>query len=115
MKCPKFKIGDIVSHPQNLYKEHSGEIVEVDKILKKLDDYTGNFEIDGLCMKESDLDLIKHPYTFDGHTLIITIPAGIYNSKKEEKRVYKEHGYAYTIKSPLMLSIFSEKDLKKIS
>lgn len=112
LKKPKFKKGDVVSHPFNLYNETSGRIIEVERVYKRLDKYTGKFDPQGLVTRESDISSIAIPYTFDGETLTLTYPKGSLHGEREIVETAKFYGYAYTVESPKMRSVFSESSLK---
>lgn len=114
MKTPKFKKGDRVQHQLNLYNETTSEIVEVEKVFKRLDKHTGKFDPQGLVTRESDINSIKIPYTFDGETLTVTYPKGTLNRDRDIVEVAKFYGYAYVVESPKMRSVFSESSLKLI-
>lgn len=112
MKTPKFKMGDRVQHPLNLYNETTGQIIEVEKVFKRLDNYTGKFDPQGLVIRESDISSIAIPHTFDGETLTLTYPKGSLHRDREIVETAKFYGYAYTVESPKMRSVFSESSLK---
>lgn len=108
---PKFEIGNRVSHPETLYDETKGKIVEVERVYSELDE-DGNFEHRGLCTIESTIKSFCVPYTFDGETLVVTMPKSKFTSGYT--RTSKFHHYAYTVKTPKMRTIFSEKSLRRI-
>ena len=109
MKNPKFKVGNKVTHPHTLYNETEGEIVEVERVYAAVYD-NGAFEPRGLQHLESTIKSIQLPYRFDGKTLEVDMPADRFNSMAVTL-VSRFHGYAYTVKTPEMRSIFSEKRL----
>jgi len=112
---PKLKIGDHVSCPPTLYNETYGTITEVDEIFKMIRP-DGSFEPRGLCHLKSTIKDIAIPYEFDGETLTIHFPAGGYGNwtTPAHDMVSKFKGYAYTIKTPQMNSVFNESRLKVI-
>ena len=116
MKQPKYEVGQKVKlKKKTLYGETEGEIVRVEKIFQEIDE-SGNFNPDGLSTLESTIDSISIPYTFDGETLTVEFPAIECTNIiiKAKKRVSKFSGYAYTVETPKMNTMFSESTLIKI-
>jgi hypothetical protein len=117
MKEPKFKVGDEVNTPKNLYDETSGEVTQVEKIFQEVGD-DGKFDMDGLATLEDTIQSIKLPYKFDGETLNIRIPASTIKLRHGEMRenartrTSKFYGYAYTVTTDKMNSVFSEISLR---
>lgn len=104
MKQPKYSVGQTLQLLRpTLYDETKGEVTEVEKMFKRIDKYSGHFDPDGLVTRESDIETIKLPYEFDGETLKVN-----YDGRIETSKLY---GFAYTIKTPKMLSIYSESGL----
>ena len=115
MKQPKYKVGDAVQMKRKtLYGETTGEITRVEKVFQEVDAH-GNFDPDGLATLESTIESIAVPYTFDGETLTVESPQMDCGNIiiKARTRVSKFKGYAYSVKSPKMNTIYSEGSLKK--
>lgn len=116
MNSPKFKIGDRVSCPKTLYNEYEGEIIEIDKVFQDINP-DGTFDRDGLAILESTISFCKIPYEFDGETLKVHYPSSDIKLKdgfiheNAKTRISKFSGYAYTVKSTKMSSVFSERNL----
>jgi len=111
LSTPKYAIGDTVTCPKTLYNETEGEIVEVERIFKEWEN--GKFRRGGLCTSEDTIPLGCLPTTFDGVTLVVSYPKSILGEAKD--MVSKFYGYAYTIRTPKGLTVFSEKSLKKLN
>lgn len=119
-KPPKFKVGDIVTMPPNLFNETEGEITEVCKLLREVFSFDENqFDPDGLDIIESTIKDIKLPYSYDGRVLIITHPAesisltdGGKLFRPERIMKYKARTYCCTVKSPRLSTLISEGNLK---
>lgn len=122
-KEPKFAEGDKVSmHRKTLYGETEGVIVEVTKafrVVRRI--YSGGRAIpehDGLVTLERDIKQgnYKLPYRFDGVTLEVDFPESDYGSfvQKAYTSVSEFFEYCYTVKTKEMLTIYSERQLKKI-
>lgn len=118
---PKFQVGDEVKTPMNLYHETFGEVTAVEKIFQEVHSggaLDGTFDMDGLATLEHTIESIKLPYKFDGETLEIRIPASTIKLKHGEMRenartrTSKFYGYAYTVTTDKMNSIFSEESLR---
>lgn len=114
---PKFKITDKVKHPKDLYKDTQGEIYGIEKMYQECyshDDMT--FDPEGLTQLGSHIHNIQIPYTFEDDVLRVTFPEADYGSfiMKERTNVYRFSGYAYSVKSPQMNSLFSESSLRLI-
>lgn len=117
---PKFKIGDKVNCPRTLYDETRGEIVEITRLFRRIDIRTGEFERNGLDTLENTIRHIQLPYRFDGNTLEIDYPEEtikltnmtIHNKAKTETS--KFYGYVYTVQTPKMRTVFSERLLRHV-
>jgi hypothetical protein len=85
-------------------------------LYQEVDD-DGEFDRDGLATLERTIQSIKLPYEFDGETLKIRIPASTLKLKHGEMRenartrTSKFFGYACTVTTEKMNSVFSEEDL----
>ena len=114
-KLPKFKVGDIVTMSKStLYNETEGEIYKVEKVFKKLDNFALKngkevFERGGLNTLESDIKNGCLPYTFDGTYLVVDF--GENNQWIRGKQTSKFYGYCYSVKTPKMNTLYSEKTL----
>lgn len=121
MKEAKFKIGDKVNHPKDLYGDTSGKIYEVDRCFKKVDE-NNNFIPDALEITESNIKSgFAVPYKFDGETLTFNMPKDTMkfsNGSKlvtpAHKEIFKPFKWVYSVKSPKMNTLFSERSLRKI-
>jgi hypothetical protein len=112
---PEFKVNDkVISKKPTLYGETEGKVTEVGKIFMELDSHTGTFKRGGLATEERDIKSIQIPYEFDGETLKVHYPEDDYGQWIEKARteVSKFYGYAYTVKTPKMLTLFAESSLK---
>ncbi len=119
-KEPKYGIGTRVKTPRDLYNCTEGEIVERERLYQTVD-RNGNFDMDGLCTLEHTISSICLPYTFDGETLVITYPKNVIKladgdelHEAEKTRTAKFFGWAYTVDSGKMRSVFSERSIKPI-
>jgi len=118
-KSPKFKVGDAVKHPKTLYDETEGTVVKIDRIFQET--YAdGTFNMDGLADIESTIHSCVLPYRFDGKTYEVDFPAetikctdGTFHRNAYTK-VSKFFGYAYTVETPKMRTLFSERSLRKM-
>jgi len=116
MKQAIFKIGDKVSmRRKTLYGETEGEIVSIQRTYQETWE-DGSFRYEGLCHLENDIKSILLPHTFDGETLTIDYPQRDFGGfiKKANTHVYKFSGYSYSVKTLRVLTLYSEKTLKKI-
>lgn len=104
---PKYNEGETVTMKSpNLYGEKVGVITRVERIYRDLDKYTGKIDPHGLSTAEGTISSISLPYEFDGETLVVKYPDG-----KERKAIFT--GYAYTIKSAKMNSMYPESGLSR--
>ena len=112
---PKFQIGNAVRmSKKTLYDETEGMISEVEKVFQELHRNSDEIDTDGLMIRESDIKNICLPYEFDGEKyLSIQYSSDITCSVNRTKK-YKFCGYAYTITTPKMSSIYPEKSLRLI-
>lgn len=108
---PKYKVDETVTlKSPTLFKEWEGKVVEVQRLFKRLNS-AGKFDPHGLVTRESEIESIKLPYTLVDDVLTVTYPSdGPFGGRTEKSAFY---GYAYTIKTPKMLSIYSESGLTK--
>lgn len=117
-KNPKFEIGDKVSmKSKTLYGENVGVVQEITKVFKAVTRVrNGNSfdEIDGLVHFEKEIGGIRLPYRFDGVTLEIDYPQQDFGGfiQKAFTTISEFNGYAYTIKTDKMLTVYSERQLK---
>ncbi len=112
MKNPKFKVGDRVTHKKDLYDQTKSKVTAVEKLFKEVDS-DNNFVKGGLTTLETTIPSIQLPYKFDGDTLIVTHEYNIKVAPYEHKS--KFYGYAYSVTNSKMTTIFSEKDLRRVS
>lgn len=112
-KKPLYNVGDKVNTPKNLYKETEGEITEIERLYKEVDE-NGRFVCDGLVTAEGTIQSIVLPHTFDGQTLVVNHPETDYGSfvRKAFVMTSKFYGYAYTVKSTKILTIWNEKRIR---
>lgn len=119
-KKAKFEIGQKVNmSTKTLYGEVEGVIVERTKIYKvvtRISNGRSFPETNGLVHEERRIDSICLPYRFDGNTLEIDYPEKDYGSfiQKAFTTISEFYGYSYTIKTPKMLTSYSERQLRKI-
>lgn len=117
---PKFEIGDLVTCPPDLYKCTQGQIVERERIFQEL--YPdGTFDPTGLSTLESTFSSFCVPWRVEGDLLYVTMPAsdiklsnGGRYTQPECVELSRFKGWAYTVESDKMRSVFSEKSLKSI-
>lgn len=111
---PKFKVGDKVITPANLYKETKGTIIELDRIFQEVEPGTDIFVNDGMRHSERSIKSICLPYTFDGETLIVEYPEQDLGGAiiKAHKTESKFRTYAYVVKTPKILTGWIESKIK---
>lgn len=115
--APKYSIGQTVKCPPTLYNEKEGKIVDIEKIFQEVNK-DGTFNMDGLATLERTIQHCCLPCRFDGKTLEVDHPEStmkltngtIYH--KAYTRVSKFYGYAYTIQTKEMRSLFNEEQIK---
>jgi len=98
-----------------LYGEREGVITEVRRMYKRLDKYAlaqGSeiFDKKGLVTFEDTIKSICIPYTFDGTYLVVDY--GNEDQYIKGKEMSKFWGWCYTVKTPKMLTVYSERQLK---
>ena len=108
-KQPKFKIGDKVKTPPDLYGETEAVVYHVDRGYLELDE-DGNFDNRGLMLGEVDLKSMSVKYKSDGINVKVFMPKSEWSAKKTEH--YKFRKYLYSVKSKKMNTLFSENNLK---
>jgi hypothetical protein len=119
-KEAKFEIGQKVTmSSKTLYGEVEGVIIERTKIYKvvtRISNGRSFHETNGLVHEERHIHSICLPYRFDGNTLEIDYPQKDYGSfvQKAFTTISEFCGYSYTIKTPKMLTSYSERKLRKI-
>lgn len=118
--APKFKVGDMVKTPKNLYNETAGEVIEVEKVFQEVDK-NGNFDPDGLSTLEKSIPSTQLPYDFDGETLKVYFPAermefanGDAWNRVARVEISRFKGYAISVKTSKMCSVFNERSCKLI-
>jgi len=118
--APKFKDGDKVNmRKKTLYNETEGVIEGTpERMYQKLGP-VGTFqenEVDphGLVTSEHTIKGIQLTYRFDGVTLEVDYPEHDYGSwiQKAYTSRSKFIGWAYSVRTPKMLTAYSEKSLK---
>lgn len=116
-KEPKVKIGDKVrmSSP-DLYGYTDGEVVEVERMYKKLDKFTGEIDPMGLVTGEETINNIKLPYRFDGETLEVDYPETKFGEWTHQARTEKSvfYGYSVTVETEEMRTMIPERHIKKL-
>jgi hypothetical protein len=114
---PKYKVGLRVTAktPKGTF---TGNIVEVERVFKDIDSFSGGFERGGLCTFERDIASIQIPHTFDGETLTVSYPAQKFNggSLDPRTRTAKFHSYCYTMQPEGLTYrvVISEKSVIKV-
>lgn len=117
VKQPKFKVGDTVNCSRTLYDETEGVVTEVERVFQDINP-DGSFDMDGLATLEHTISSIQIPYEFDGETLKVHYPASVIKltdgelRQNAKTRTAKFKSYAYTVRTPKMNTIFSERSLK---
>lgn len=96
---PKYKVGDRVGIPVDLYGGREGVITEVQRGYQVIYD-NGEFDMDGLLNLEDGLESMSVPYSFDGMTLKVKMPRADYGKwiQKAYTEVSKFYGYFYSDK-----------------
>jgi len=115
-KGPKYPNGTVVSlKKKTLYNELAGTITDFTRVYLEVDE-NGNFERRGLATMEDTIASIQIPYSFDGATLEVHYPESKFTNFTQPARTRraKFYGYAYTIKTDKMLSVYSESQVKPI-
>lgn len=120
---PRFSVGDVVSTPKNLYNETRGEVTAVERVFQEVHSggvLDGTFNMEGLATLEKTISSIQIPYEFDEVTLKVHHPAseiklrdGVHK-EKAKTRVSKFYGWAYTVTTEKMNSVFSESSLRLV-
>jgi hypothetical protein len=111
----KFEIGnDVVTKKPTLYNETEGTITEVTRMFKAVCPYTGKIDRAGLCILEQEIVSMSVPYELDGDVLKVHMPERDYGTwvQKAQTHVYVFNGFCYTVKTPKMNTVYSEKTLK---
>jgi small-conductance mechanosensitive channel len=124
MFTPKFKIGDKVrTSKSDLYGQTVGIVVNVQRMYKEVNRFSGRMERGGLTTDESTIKSISLPYTFDGETLTVDFPESDFGTfiQKAFTMVSKFYGYSVTVetKTPKSctgqaLTSWSEKSISKL-
>lgn len=111
---PKFKVGDRVRTPKDLYNETTGQIYEVHRNFQELD-HNGNFDWDGLCTCTPHIGGCL-PYSFDGMTIKTWYPREDFGGwiRKAYVLTQKFSGYSYSVKSKKLNTLWDESSLKKL-
>lgn len=111
---PKFKIGDKVRTPKDLYGETTGEIYEIHTDFQEVEK-NGDFNWDGLCTSSPHIGGCL-PYSFDGMTIKTWFPKEEYDTwiQKAFVMVQKFSGYSYSVRSKKMNTQWNERNLRKI-
>ncbi len=119
-KQPKYTIDQHVSHPRDLYNCTTGHIREIERIYQEIDVRTGNFKEGGLSTLESTIPHCVLPYTVTAEILTVEFPKSVIKLSTGElhenswTQVSKFKGWAYTVESAKMRSVFSERSLKPL-
>lgn len=120
-KKPKFEVGQEVSMSRpTLYGESKGVITQSTKLFKCVRkvyaDGRSYPEHNGLVQEERHIDSICLPHRFDGNTLEVDHPQSDYGTfiQKAFTAVYEFYGYAYTVKTEKINTVYSERQLRKI-
>jgi len=104
-KQPRYSVGQTLQlKSKTLYDEVQGTVSSIERKYQRISKFTGKFDPHGLTTLEGSIKSISLPYEFDGETLIVTYNDG-------NKETSKFSGYAYTIKTPKMNSVYSEGSL----
>lgn len=118
VKDPKFQAGDKVSmRKATLYGETSGEVVEVRRVYQRVCPHTRSIDPRGLVTEESHIDMIKIPFERMGQNVFaVHYPERDYGTwvEKAKTEVSVFCGYSVLVKTPKMLTVYSEKSLKLI-
>lgn len=113
---PKFKVGDkVIMRKKTLYGETEGIVSEGPiRCYKALCPYTGRIDPNGLVTEERTIKSISLPYEFDGEVLKVHFPESDMGSiiMKAYTLISVFYGYSYTVKTPKMLTGYSESSLK---
>tara|TARA_R110000868_G_scaffold94947_1_gene261424 strand:- start:330 stop:692 length:363 start_codon:yes stop_codon:yes gene_type:complete len=114
--APKFEIGTEVLHAPDLYGMTRGTIYNIDRIFQEIDPRTGQFDLRGLATFESTIKFTAIPYEFDGETLTVHFPESGFGgwTEKAKTQVSKFYGYAYSVRSAKMNTVWSERQLKAV-
>lgn len=117
MKTPKFAIGNVVNHKPDLYQGTKSKVIEIDRLFNNHD---GN-----LAYIESHLKNMNKEIKWEiieGENPVLVIHPWMSSkwdceSGKEvpcmtEREEIKFDTYCYTVQSPKMCTLFSERQLK---
>jgi heat shock protein HspQ len=117
MKTPKFKIGQLVNHKPDLYKCTQSKVVEIDRLFNNHDGSLAyiehtlksmNKEIKWEIIEGENPVLVIHPWMstqWDSRT-------GKNVPYMKPRKEIKFDTYCYTVQSPKMRTVFSERQLK---
>jgi len=110
---PKFKVGDPVKHPKDLYDQTESVIREVHRKYQAVDD-DGSFDFSGLCTLEDTIASCCLPFSFDGEVLKVWHSREDYGSWIQKAYVHESRfvGYSYSTTNDKMNTIWPENCLK---
>lgn len=110
-KQPKFKIGDKVKTPPDLYGETEAVVYSIERGYLELNP-DGSFDNRGLMLCEIDLKGMSVKVETDGINVKVFMPSSRYDTQRIEH--YKFKKYLYSVKSKKMNTLFGENNLKHI-
>jgi len=110
---PKFKVGDPVKHPKDLYKQTESVITEVHRKYQVVN-ADGSFDPDGLCTLEDTIDSCCLPFSFDGEVLKVWYPREDWGAWIQKAYISESHfaGYSYSTTNDKMNTLWPERSLK---